>query len=101
MTQVAPDWTAQLKGLPAEAAIDLVYDWADPLVLSGSAEALEALDRSLTHLDPAQLNVQVVIAVLIATLPAATHLKERAGFVERRLPYLTPVGVHSDYLLYP
>jgi hypothetical protein len=79
-----------------DAALDLIYDRADEMLLAGELEALDAL---IEGLDVEQLSVDVLLGVLTITLPAKDKLTTRKEFFESVQRSLTDRGEYKEGLL--
>jgi DNA repair exonuclease SbcCD ATPase subunit len=68
-----------------DAALDLIYDRIDTLLVKGK---FEEVDSVLRDADPKRLSVDILLGLLTSTLPARTKLSTRAKFfaeVEREI----------------
>ncbi len=63
-----------------ERAMDFLYGYLDEAMRN---DKFSSVDVFLDNLDPDQLTPVIVIAVLIATLPAAHLLRRRNEFIRR------------------
>ncbi|HQZ66689.1 MAG TPA: hypothetical protein PLY87_16470 [Planctomycetaceae bacterium] len=79
-----------------DAALDLIYDRADEMLLAGE---FVALDSIIEGLDVEQLSVDVLLAVLTITLPAKDKLTTRNEFFECVKRTLKDRGEYMEGLL--
>jgi hypothetical protein len=79
-----------------DAALDIVYDQIDEMLLAGK---FEDLDELLAEVYPGGLALEVSLAVLTATLPARLRLANRATFYTRVESTLRERGELRDGLL--
>ena len=79
-----------------DAALDLIYDRADEMLLAGEFDELDAIIETL---DVEQLSVDVLLGVLTITLPAKDKLTTRKEFFESVQRSLTDRGEYKEGLL--
>jgi hypothetical protein len=78
------------------AAMDLIYDRIDEMMRRDQMPALDALQQSVPV---EELTVDVLLALLTATLPVKKRLKARPDLFERTERVLRDRGEYEDGLL--
>jgi hypothetical protein len=80
----------------SDAALDLIYDRIDTLLLS---HRYGDVDLMLREVSPELLSVDVLLGLLTSTLPARTKLPARAAFFAKVEREIRRTGAWEDGLL--